>query len=135
MKLYFILTAFILLSCQKKDEDTFGSYPKGVMEGDLVTLNDCTLPLCSEERVVRLFAKDVKATIYLDTLSNLYVAGYRYNFDSYLNLFFCNVPAEFRVHGLEIIFDGELVDPCGYFQPIFPVEEIYIVRVSKMEKL
>lgn len=135
MKLLLILFMIVFVSCGKDDPKSGYGYPNGITVQDKVSLNDCTLPECSEERVIRLIAKDVKGTIHLDTLSNHYGVGYNYSFDAYIDFYFCEIPIEYQVEGLEVRFDGRLFDACGYFHPIWPIEEIYLLKIDKIEKL
>jgi hypothetical protein len=135
MKSLLITLAILTVSCEKNDPPGGYGYPKGITIQDKVSLNDCTLPECSEERIIRLTAKNVMGTIHLDTVSNHYGVGYHYSFDSYIDFYFCDIPSEFQVEGLEVRFDGKLLDACGYFQLLWPIEEIYILKLDKIEKL
>ncbi|MBK9981777.1 MAG: hypothetical protein IPP15_05030 [Saprospiraceae bacterium] len=136
MKLSIVIITLTLLSCGKDDPNPSGyEYPKGITVMDKTSINDCTLAECSEERIVRLIAKDVKGVIHLDTIQNKYGVGYLHSFDAYIDFYFCDIPSEFQVDGLDVKFDGKLLDACGYYQPVWPIEEIYILKIDKIQKL
>ncbi|MEP7324302.1 MAG: hypothetical protein ABI761_20390 [Saprospiraceae bacterium] len=136
MRLSIAILALILLSCGKDDLTPGGyGYPKGITIQDKTSINDCTLPECSEDRIIRLIAKDVKGTIHLDTIQHKYGVGYLHGFDAFVDFYFCDLPSEFQIEGLEVKFDGKLIDACGYYQPTWPIEEIYILKVDKIQKL
>ncbi len=60
---------------------------------------------------------------------------YSYPIDTQLLFYFCDLPSEFRVDGLEIKFDGELVDACGIKTPFFAGQEFYFVRLDEIDLL
>src|SRR5689334_8967637 len=106
----FIILLFI--ACDKENNRLDGSYPKGFVENDLETINNCSLDECSDERIVRLLATNVKGKISMDTSTNQFVISYRYTFDSVINFYVCDLPQEFQEVGLEVIYDGEALDAC-----------------------
>ena len=131
--LWFIL--FLFCSCDKENNRLDGSYPKGFVENDLETINNCALDKCSDERIVRLLATNVKGKISMDTSTNEFVVWYRYTFDSVINFYVCDLPQEFQQVGLEVIYDGKALDACGIREALFPVEEIYTLKITKIKKM
>ena len=130
----FFLISIILLSCEKEDSKTLnGSYPKGMKVNDTQSINDCTLPECSDERVIRLIATNVKGKIVQDIFGQ-YVITYFFTFDSSINFYLCDLPEEFQEEGLEIVFDGNVIDACGVKEALFPIEEVYNLKLTKIRK-
>lgn len=144
MKLELILLLMINLcisSCNKDDgnnDNNFG-FPKNIIQQDLTSTNDCSLPKCSEDRIVRYIAEDVNGRLYkLATEDSTYFINYPASFDSQLQIMLCNLPSEFQVDipsGLEIQFSGNLIDACGEREAVWPIEEIYFLKLTKIEKL
>lgn len=132
-----IIWFIILLSiaCDKENDRLDGSYPKGFVENDLETINNCSLEECSDERIVRLLATNVKGKISMDTSINAFTLSYPYTFDSVLSFYVCNLPQEFQQVGLEVIYDGKALDACGIREALFPVEEIYTLKITKIKKM
>ena len=136
MKMYILYLLIIsFYSCELENARLDGSYPKGFVENDLITISNCALEPCSDERIVRLLATNVKGKISQDTSNSEFVISYRYTFDSVINFYLCDLPTEFREVGLEVIYDGKALDACGIREALFPVEEIYTLKITKIKKL
>ena len=132
-----ILLFFILIfiaSCKEDDGVHEYGYPQGISIVDMDTPNDCTLHECSEDRIVRLVADDVKGEIFKSSSTGIHAVSYTFTIDSKISLYFCNLPDDFKVEGMKVSFSGELLDACGYIEPIWPVEETYMVRLSDIEE-
>ena len=139
----FLLPIFILTSCGK-DEEIYYSldgvpYAKGIKIIDLTTLNDCTLSVCSDQRVTRLSLTDVTAFIRKDSIpeGEFTILQVTFTFDSVIEFYVCNEDIINFTHepGDMVKFSGIAKDGCGYLYHPFPVEEEYFINVSKIEKL
>ena len=136
MKIQILFSIYLLLcftSCEKVESN----YPKGVKIRDLQTINDCTLSACSDNRITRLVANDVIGKVKKSPLHDeTYLLSYGASFDSYYRFFFCNLPDEFKVNGLEIIYSGTLIDACDiYGEAVWPIEEHYILKINSIKRL
>lgn len=127
----------MIASCSKDEIDysiTGIPYAEGIRVIDLVTLNDCTLPACSDQRIRRLEIDKVVGFISGD--STLQV---NFTFDSVIQFHVCNMEAinlDFKSHiGAKVIFSGIAKDGCGYLYSIFPVEEEYFINLTKIQFL
>lgn len=132
MKYTLLLYLAIVLSNCKEEPVSIGNYPEGIRIFDNESINDCSLPACSSDRIVRLKAKNVNGTILESIVSDNFLVSYTYTFDSYITFRFCNLPDEFKEDGLEVRFDGELLDPCGVYVRSWPEEETYILKITKI---
>jgi len=132
-----ILPALIINACCKEDAKPIdGRYPIGITYADTTSINDCTLPNCSDERIVRFKVENLEGKIKKSVLEDsTYLMVYAVSFDSYLNIFICDLPEEFRFNGLEVIISGSLIDACGIREAVWPIEELYYLKISKIEKL
>lgn len=139
----FLLPIFILTSCGK-DEEIYYSldgvpYAKGIKVIDLTTLNDCTLSICSDQRVTRLSLTDVTAFIRKDSIpeGEFTILQVTFTFDSVIEFYVCNEDIINFTHepGDMVKFSGIAKDGCGYLYHPFPVEEEYFINVSKIEKI
>lgn len=136
MKLELILIILISLcvsSCDKNDDINDFGYPDGITVVNMESTNDCSLDKCSNERIVRLQAKDVEGQIVED-LNGDFALTYAYSFDSSINFYFCDLPDNFKQDGLDIVFSGDLIDACGVKEAVWPVEEVYLIKLTKIEK-
>ena len=134
MRIIFIaLFSFIMISC-KKDDPTKIGYPSGMTVVDMQSTNDCTLAECSEERITRLIATNVEGKIVQDIFGQFAIT-YFLTFDSSVNFYLCDLAEEFQMDDLKVLYDGKALDACGVHEAIFPVEEVYILKITKIEKL
>jgi hypothetical protein len=133
-KYYVILFLVLLASCVKMDSEELRNFPEGISLVDSESENDCSLPRCSEDRIVRLIADGVEGVLVKDSDDEFYVK-YTYPIDTQLQFYFCDLPLEFRVDGLEIRFDGQLIDACGIKTPIFGGQQFYLVRLADITLL
>ena len=136
MRLELILLLMVNLcisSCDKNDDNNDFGYPDGISRGDMESTNDCSLDECSDERIVRLQAKDVNGKI-IEDLNGEFALRYSFSFDSSINFYFCDLPDEFKQDDLDIIFSGNVIDACGVREAVWPVEEIYLIKLTKIEK-
>ena len=131
--IYFLFLIFIT-GCDSKSNPSDDLYPPGMSVHDMTLTNDCTLPECSDERIVRLIAKNVKGQIQM-TLDSQWVVFYPFTFDSYILFYLCDLPDEFQVDALDIRYDGKAIDACGIRMDSWPVEEVYTLVLSKIERL
>lgn len=141
MKLELILLIIInlcLSSCDKDDNSSKYGYPDGVNIVDTTSENDCTLPKCSDNRVTRLLANNVLGKLYqLSPSDSTYFINYAASFDSQIQFVICELPDEFKKDistGLDIKFSGKLQDACGQLTAVWPIEEIYLLKLTKIEK-
>ena len=137
MKLELILLLMFNLcisSCDKNDDNKDFGYPDGMSIGDMESTNDCTLEECSDERIVRLLAKEVKGKVFHGINTGRYGLSYPFSFDSSIRFYFCDLPEEFKEEDLLVSFDGEILDACGVVEAVWPVEEVYLIKLSKIEK-
>ncbi len=133
--MFCLLLLISLLSCNDDDDVVFCGYPNGMTIVDMDTENDCSLEMCSEDRVVRLDATNVIGTIQFDSTQNEYFIIYSFTFDSKIEILLCNLPLELQEVDKKVRFSGDVVDACGYFEPNWPIEESYIVRISNAHEL
>lgn len=132
--LLFLLT--FLVSCKNSDDDTaLLNYPEGIELVDVDSENDCSLPACSSDRIVRLKAEDVQGTI-IENDSGEYIVRYSYPIDTQITFYFCNLPEDFKINNLEVEFDGEAIDACGA-RPFlgFGGEQVYSLRLQSIREL
>lgn len=122
----------IVAGCTKED-DEFG-YPNGIIVGDMDSMNDCSLPDCSEDRIVRLLATNVDGKIFKGMSSGRYGVSYQYTFDSSIIFYFCDLPAEFQVEDLRVNFSGKLYDACGVINAVWPTEDVYLLKLDNIYK-
>ena len=138
LKLLIYLTAsFLFVACNKDGSShlQFG-YPDGVIVADIVSVNDCSLPECSDRRVVRLFAKNVVGQIRESIHEEgIYYLSYVACDDCVIRFYFCNLPLEFQEHRLEVKYSGFLIDACGIREATWPAAEVYILKVTKIEEI
>jgi hypothetical protein len=138
MKLNFILFLLINIcvsSCDKNDDTNDFGYPDGISIGDMTSINDCSLTECSDERIVRLMASDVEGVIKESSLMpNEYLLVYQASFDSSYKFYFCELPESFKTDGLKIKFSGNLLDACGIYEAVWPTEETFIIKLTKIEE-
>src|SRR5688572_6369374 len=106
----------------------------GIRIHDMTLTNDCTLPECSDERIVRLIAENVNGRIQM-TLDSQWVVTYPFTFDSHINFYLCDLPEEFKVDALDVIYDGKAIEACGIRTPDWPVEEVYTLVLSDIERM
>ncbi len=133
LKLFLLLfPTFCLLFCKRESEAT-RNYPEGIVIIDLETENDCSLPECSDGRIIRLMADNVEGQIYLDPNGD-FAIRYSYPIDTRIELYFCNLPDEFKEEGLAVIFDGEIMDACGIRDPVVGGQKNYLVQLANIEK-
>lgn len=133
--LFAVQIIFLAISCKEDSPAPLVSgFPEGFTVFDTVSINDCTLDECADDRVVRWVAEDVVDYIGFDSVSQRYGLGFPYSFDSYVRLYICNLPAEFQENNIKVKYTGELLDACGYYYPIFPIEENYILRLSSITR-
>lgn len=138
-----VLGLFILISSCEKDMKQYNmkgvEYRKGIYVVDLVSDNDCSLPICSDRRVKRLVADGVKGIIYNDSTLQIGLT-----MDSVIKLRTCNKIDSLLINkfGAEIPFvkiSGDIYDACGFIDYgidyEFPVEEYYFIKNYKIEKL
>ena len=135
-----ILVALIINACCKEDaKPTDGRYPIGITISDTTSINDCSLSECSDDRIVRLVANNVTGKLFkLATEDSTYFINYPASFDSQIQLILCELPQEFQldiVSGLEVKYSGSLIDACGIREAVWPIEELYYLKLSKIEKL
>lgn len=132
MFLIFILPIFLVLSCDKKQVSLDGfEYPEGITVVDLKSENDCRLPKCSDSRVRRLKAKDVKGTISNDSTINV-----KWQIDQIISLHLCNkLDSSFiRTDRIQkVLFSGDLYDACGTIHEEYPVIENYMCKLKKIK--
>lgn len=133
IRILLYVCCFIFISCDKNEEPD-SHYPIGMIKLSSNENNDCSLPECSLDRTPRFIAKNVEGKIY-ESNSGGFLLFYPFTFDSYVTFHFCDLPLEFQKQGLEIIFDGMVVDACGVYQPVWPEEETYILRLDKIRLL
>ena len=133
MKALVLFFFLCLLGCDSEKSKQSGNYPLGMSINDIVSTNDCTLSECSNERIVRLIAKNVVGTIEM-TLDSQWVINYPYTFDSSINLYLCDLPNEFKVNLLDVIYDGKAIDACGIRTAEWPIEEVYTLVLTKIER-
>ena len=132
--LLIIISQIVLLSCNKNDSNDFG-YPDGVYIADMETENNCTLPECSDSRITRLIASKVNGKIKKSNFQDsVYLMNFGFSFDSYITFYFCNLQEDYKEHNLEVEFSGQLKDACGKYQAIWPIEEAYIIKLTKITK-
>lgn len=133
-----LLLFIVVLSFLHCDNDNVkpldGSYPKGFSVVNMNAINDCLLPECSPERVVRLNAKNAIGTIVKD-LNGEYAINYTFTFDSFLLFYLCDLSEAFKINGLMVRFDGKAIDACGYREAIWPTEEVYTLTLTKINKI
>lgn len=136
-------TIFILISCGK-DEDIYYSlegvpYAKGIKVIDLNTLNDCTLPVCSDQRITRLSLTDVTAFIRKDSIpeGEFTILQVTFTFDTVIEFYICNEDIINFTHepGEMVKFSGIAKDGCGYLYHPYPFDEEYFINLSKIEKI
>lgn len=134
MKYIIFILSIIILSCNDDDnkEELFGGYPEGMTVVDMHTQNDCSLDKCSEDRVLRLLAENVIGELF-EIEQGEFIVSYPFTFDSAVRFYLCDLPPNLHQTGLEIKFSGHVIDACGVYEPVWPVEEAYIVRVSDAE--
>ena len=136
-----LLAALIINACCKEDtKPTDGKkYPVGITISDTTSINDCSLPECSVDRIVRLVANNATGKLYkLATEDSTYFINYPASYDSYIQFILCELPQEFQldiVSGLEVKYSGNLIDACGIREAVWPIEELYYLKISKIEKL
>ncbi len=134
-KLFFVVFFLhVLLSCAPDRDGPYG-YPRGISEILSEQENDCSLPACSKDRIVRMRAKNVKGILFWDSLNNRYGVRYAYTFDSYLNLYFCDLPDDIKQEDLSVKFSGDLIDACGVLDVDWPVEKYFLVRIDRIKKI
>ena len=133
--LYFLPIVFLITSCK---DDTVkpldNGYPKGFTIIDTVSINDCTLGECSDDRIIRLIAKDIVDVLGFDSINQRYAVGFPISFDSFVRLYICDLPVEFQEDGINVKYSGELRDACGYYYPNFPIEEAYILKLTSITR-
>ena len=129
-----ILTFQILiLGCSKESASEFG-YPRGIFVGEMESENDCSLPACSQDRIIRLVANDVNGKVFRDITSDQYGVSYTYSFDSFIIFYFCDLPEEFQEEDLEVKFSGKLLDACGIINASWPTEEVYLLDLYEISR-
>jgi hypothetical protein len=153
--LFFFLAMCCFSSCDKDEPATFTndalsyppaglvdndltndalSYPPaGLVDNDLTSENDCNLPECSDERVVRFLANEMQGELYKDE-NNDFKVRYTGGIDTSFELYFCDLPEAFREEGLLVNFDGQIIDACGVKNPILGGQSIYFVKLTRIER-
>lgn len=132
--LLLVFTSFIFLSCDKEQLSLDGfEYPKGIKVVDLKRGNDCSLPKCSSDRILRLKAKDVLASIVNDSILNI-----TWQFDGYIKLFLCTKldlsQFDFDANPApRVLVSGNLFDACGIIDLTWPTIEYYFFDLKKIE--
>lgn len=130
-----LLVNLCISSCDKNDDNNDFGYPDGISIGDMESTNDCSLNECSDERIVRLMASNVEGIIKESSLMpNQYLLVFQASFDSSYKFYFCELPESFKTDGLEIKFSGDLIDACGIYEAVWPTEETYIIKHTKIEE-
>lgn len=130
--LIFIFVSFLLYGCNKTPDPDISKYPKGFLSKDLSGSTDCSLSECSDKRTIRFIAQDVAGIIEYSSILEKYRLTYTFSFDSKIALYFCDLPGEFKKENTEVVFSGKIVDACGVYQATGPVEEVYIVKLDKI---
>ncbi len=123
----------VFLHCEDENLND-KNYPKGMHINDIESANDCLLPECSSQRVVRLIANNVVGKIE-ESVNGDFGISYPFTFDSHIVFYLCDLPDEFRENGLEVKFDGIALDACGYHTASFPIEEVYTLKITKIKKI
>lgn len=113
--LHIIFTGFLLMSgsCQKE----------GIVE-----LGDCDLE--NAEKSVT----ETKGTIWLDTQAQAYsvFTGIEGAYDSQDIGIVCNLPDNFKIEGLKILFSGNYYK-CEEFTPLIPGQKYYYLELTKIK--
>lgn len=130
------VSLLIILSCEKDNIqyslDGF-EYPEGISIVNLKSESDCALPKCSDERLLRLKAKDVYGLISNDSLIVIPWQG-----DGYIFLELCNTidPSEFKVDTSivqKVLVSGDLIDACGLTDYGWPTIELYLFNLKNIK--
>lgn|SRR5690606_7685908 len=131
----FIFSIFLSFSCDKKQVSLDGfEYPEGIKVVDLKSENDCSLPKCSNDRILRLKAKDVYGLVVNDSIINI-----GWQSDGYIKLFLCNKldPSQVDLNLDEVpavIVSGDLYDACGTLNLNWPTIEYYFFELKKIRQ-
>lgn len=135
IKLISLLLLIIFFSCAD-DQPLLNQrgYPDGMTRVNEISVNDCFLPICSEDRFTLFNAQGVEGTLFYNDSLNMYGATYDFTFDSYLHLYFCDLPEALKQENLEIRFSGTARKACGAVNPVLPVEEAYIIQLTSVEE-
>lgn len=134
------IVLLLFAACKKSppDNESGYDYPDGISVVDKATENDCVLPKCSDERVIRLAANDVIGKLYqMSPEDSTYFISFAASFDSQIQFVICELDDEFKKDvstGLDVKFSGNLLDACGVATAVWPIEEIYLLQITKIEK-
>jgi len=139
ISLLLIIVSICVMSCDKDEHLTEQGYPEGIVVRDTISDNDCNLPGCSPERVIRLLAEDVDGKLYKSpTEDSVYFINYSASFDSQIQLILCDLPEGIHIEGssgVDVRYSGNLVDACGAREAVWPIEELYFLMLTEIEKL
>lgn len=126
-----IFTLFLIFACDKKQVSLDGfEYPEGIKVVDLKSENDCSLPKCSTDRILRLKAKDVSARIGSDSTINI-----QWQIDQTILLHLCEkLDSAFlqSIKSRNVLVSGDLYDACGTIYQEWPVIENYLFDMKKI---
>ncbi len=126
-------TIIILFGCEKADEF---SYPYGFTIEDLESINDCSLPLCAENRIIRFRSKNTIGILEKSKQElNTYFLFYPASYDSNYKFYFCNLPDSLKIDGANIRYSGNIIDACGIYESVWPVEDTYIIHLTEVVKI
>lgn len=136
-KLILIYLSLLLVSSCEKENIQYNldgfEYPEGITVVDLTSENDCALPKCSDERLLRLKAKNVYGLIGNDSLIVIPWQG-----DGYIDLELCNSidPSQFKIDTSivqKVLVSGDMIDACGLTDYGWPTIELYSFNLKNIK--
>jgi len=129
-------TLLLLSSCNKENiaQNSLSIYPDGITKVDLTTENDCSLPECSDKRVIRFTADNMHGNIVEDIEDNLFYIEFHRAIDTDIHYIFCDLPEAYAYDGLPIVFSGNLRDACGIYTPYVGGQAFYLIEITDIRK-